>query len=126
MKRKWIILLLFLLITFIGYKYVYQEHRDIKTEKAEFVVNSTALANEFSTNSNDSEKKYLNKTIEITGFISEISGKTITLNHMIFCQFNTEIKTTLKIDQTIKIKGRFIGFDDLLELVKIDQSTIIE
>ncbi len=126
MKRKLIVLLVLMLLAFAGYKYIYQDHRDIQKEQSEYVINSNFLANEFSQNSIDSEKKYLNKTIEISGVITEINNSDITLNNSVFCQFNNTINRTLNIKDTITIKGRCIGYDDLLELVKIDQSAIIE
>lgn len=126
MKRKLIILIAILLLAFAGYKYIYQEHRDIQKEAAEFVLASTTIANDFSQNTTEAEKKYLNKTIEISGVVTEINQKDLTLNNRIFCQFNDTRNNTLNINDPITIKGRCIGYDDLLELVKIDQSTIIE
>jgi tRNA_anti-like len=127
MKRKWLFLLIILLLlALVGYKYIYQEHRDIKNEHAEFVVSSITISNEFSQNSTKAEKKYLNKTIEINGVISEINENNLTLNNSVFCQFKNTINSTKYIEDTITIKGRCIGYDDLLEIVKIDQSTIIE
>ena len=126
MKRKWIILIAILLLAFAGYKYINQEHRDIQKEAAEFVLASITIANEFSQNSTEAEKKYLNKTVEISGVVTEFNQKDLTLNNRIFCQFNDTRNNTLNINDPITIKGRCIGYDDLLELVKIDQSTIIE
>ena len=126
MNRKWIITLILLLIVFLGYKYIYQDHRDIQKEQAEFVVFSTSITKEFLQNSMEAEKKYLNKTIEISGVITEITENDITLNNNVFCQFSSKITTLFTTKDSITIKGRCIGFDDLLELVKIDQSTIIE
>ncbi len=126
MKRKWIIILILILLAFVAYKYIYQDHRDIQKEQAQFVVSSKAIANEFIENSMEAEKKYLNKTIEISGVITEITENDITLNNNVFCQFSSKITTLFTTKDSITIKGRCIGYDDLLELVKIDQSTIIE
>lgn len=126
MKHKWIILLIFLLLVFVGYKYIYQDHRDIQKEEAEFVVSSDVIINEFLQNSIEAEKKYLNKTIEVKGFITEINKNDLTLNNSVFCQFDKIINNTLKTNETITVKGRCIGYDNLLELVKIDQSTLIK
>lgn len=126
MKRKWIILLILLILAFAGYKYLYQDHRDIKTEEAEFVISSNEIAYEFSQKTAESEKKYSDKTIEITGIITEINVKDFTIDNSVLCQFNDIFESTLKIKDSITIKGRCIGYDDLLELVKIDQSTLIE
>ena len=126
MKRKLLILLILIILVFAGYKYIYQDHRDIKREHAEFILSANVVFNEFSQNSIEAEKKYLNKTIEITGTITEINKNDITINNTTFCQFSNQINSFQKINNTITIKGRCIGYDDLLELVKIDQSIIIE
>jgi hypothetical protein len=109
----------------IGYFYVYQDHRDIGSEKAAFIVSSTELFEEFVNDPQYSEQKYLNQTIEISGVISDLKTIDLTLDDHIFCQFNEQISKELQHNITIKIKGRFIGYDDLLEQVKIDQSSII-
>lgn len=120
--RRWIILLIVFVLAIIAYNYIYQEHRDIKSEKAEYSVSSLDLINEFAINSSDAEKKYLNKTIEVKGNITEINGYDLTLDDNIFCQFNDEIKVPSK---SINIKGRFIGYDNLLEQIKLDQCNIL-
>lgn len=122
--KKWVALIFLVIAGIITYKYIYQTHRDIKTEKAEFALSATGIYNEFSINPTQSESKYLNKTIEIAGEITEISKNNITLNNIVFCQFLNQIDTSLKNNTQIKIKGRFIGYDDLLKQIKLDQCII--
>jgi len=123
--RKWIIFLILLIIAFIGFNYVYQDHRDIENEQSEYTVNALDFFNEFSNNPRDSEFKYLNKTIEVSGTVSELNKSNLTLNSQVFCQFTRGINSILQINSPIKIKGRFIGYDDLLEQIKLDQCNII-
>ncbi|MFI0428042.1 hypothetical protein [Mariniflexile sp. HMF6888] len=124
--KKWVILILLcIVIVIIGYRYVYQDHRDIATETSIYKLTASDISNEFAINPLSSENKYLNKTIEVSGSISDKNPKSITIEDKVFCQFSNEIQTTLNTDQ-IKIKGRFIGYDDLLEQVKLDQCTIID
>jgi len=120
--RKWIILLILVVIGIIAYNYIFHEHRDIKSEPVEFVLTSTDLANEFAINPSASERKYLNKTIEVNGNISELNAFDLTLDDNVFCQFNSKIEVKLN---NVTIKGRFIGYDTLLEQVKLDQCSII-
>ncbi|GAA4817530.1 OB-fold protein [Litoribaculum gwangyangense] len=126
MKRKIPLFILsfsfiLLALAIVIYNYTYKNHRDIKTEEVEFSLTSEEILNEFSINPTQSEKKYLNKTIEVTGTISEKTPTTITLDHIVFCQFSNEIKTVVENNSLLKIKGRFIGFDDLLSEIKLDQ-----
>lgn len=114
------------LLGFGGYKYLYQSHRDIKSEKAEYVVTSNELIEAFATNASDSEKIYLNKTIEVSGPVSSSTALSITLDDKIFCQFSDSLKLQPELGKTIKVKGRFIGYDDLLEDIKLDQSNWVD
>jgi hypothetical protein len=120
--RKWIVLIILIVIGIIAYNYIYQDHRDIENETAEFVLNSTDLVNEFAINPSASEKKYLNKTIEVFGTITELNVQDLTLDNNIFCQFNSKIE--VDTSKKVSIKGRFIGYDDLLEEIKLDQCSI--
>ncbi|WOD44278.1 OB-fold protein [Hwangdonia lutea] len=125
-KRNWFLLIVLLtLCVFVGYQYIYQDHRDIETEKAEFTTTPQTISDEFKQNALKSEQTYLNKTIEILGIATEINKNNITLNHLVFCQFNDILNQSIKINTTVKVKGRCIGYDDLLEQVKLDQCTII-
>ncbi|AXP79457.1 hypothetical protein CJ739_359 [Mariniflexile rhizosphaerae] len=124
--KKWsILILLCIVVVIIGYRYVYQDHRDIATETSTYKLTASDISNEFAINPMSSENKYLNKTIEVSGSISDKNPQSITIEDKVFCQFSSEIQTSLNTDQ-VKIKGRFIGYDDLLEQVKLDQCIIID
>lgn len=69
-------------------------------------MSANSLINEFSQNSIEAEKKYLNKTIETKGSITEINEKDITLDDSVFCQFTNQINNTVKTNDTITIKSR--------------------
>lgn len=120
--RKWIVILVLIVVGVIAYNYIYQNHRDIESETAEFIVRATDLTNEFVINPSAAEKKYLNQTIEVFGSITELNDYNLTLDGKIFCQFSSKIEFENK---NAKIKGRFIGYDNLLEQVKIDQCNIL-
>ena len=125
--RKWIIIIVIIAAAaVIGYNYFYQDHRSIENENAEFVMSSNEIADLFLENSTSSEKKFLNKTIEVFGIISEINTNDITIDDKIFCQFSNKIEISFEENLQVKIKGRVIGYDDLLEQIKLDQCIIIE
>jgi len=125
-KIKWLVIILGLfLVAYFGYNYIFQGHRDIKKEKAQFSIASNILIEEFKKNAHLAQTKYLNTTLEITGNISEISQTHITLDNYIFNSFNSNFNPkSFKINNTVTIKGRCIGYDDLLEQIKLDQCTI--
>lgn len=125
--RKWIIILIILIIAaVIGYNYIYQDHRDIESEKAEYSMTSDEITIKFSENAVQAEQTFLNKTIEVSGLVSEVNANEITIDDKVFCQFSNMNQNTIEINSKIKIKGRVIGYDDLLEQVKLDQCTIIK
>ena len=95
---------------------LYEVITDIESERAEFTVTSIDLSDEFVVNPSASEQKYLNKTIEVSGAISELNETDLTLDGSIFCQFRSKIQINIK---DISIKGRFIGYDDLLEQINV-------
>ena len=126
MLRKIVLFGIIITILIIGYNYVYQDHRDIAKEEAEFVLNSKEIKNEFVSNVFTAEEKYLNRTIEVSGTISETNIVDITIDNNVFCQFSNNINSSVKLNSIVTIKGRVIGYDDLLEQVKLDQCILIK
>lgn len=123
--RKFLIFFVLLLLGVLVYNYINKDHRIIATEQSVLVVSSANINNEFSKNPLDSKERYIDNTIEVFGLISEINSYDITLDNKVFCQFSNQIKDSLKENIKVKIKGRVIGYDDLLEQVKLDQCTLI-
>jgi hypothetical protein len=128
MKKIGIILVVVFMILVAGYLYLFQGHREISTEKAKFKIDVVFLKNEFTTDAIKANKKYLDKTIQISGKVTsyDANAKTIVLDDIIFATFLTNNKNDVKIGNTLTIKGRFVGYDDLLEQYKLDQITIVE
>ncbi len=123
MKKRWFALIIILILAIAGYFYVYQDHRNIASEVPEFEVNALELANEFASSPSNSSGIYLNKTVLIFGTVSELNANSLTLDDKIFCQFDDTL-SQVKLNTKISIKGRLIGYDDLLEEVKLDQCII--
>jgi len=66
-----------------------------------------------------------NKVIQITGTITGIQEEGILLNQDIYCQFDDKLISAAK-NVAITVKGRVIGFDELLEEIKLSQCIIIQ
>ncbi|MBD0832291.1 OB-fold protein [Aestuariibaculum sediminum] len=128
MQKRYFIYIIGLIIIalFIGYNYIYQDHRDIASESADFTLAASALADTFAASPKQSELKFNNKTIQVSGVITELNATDITIDNSVFCQFNSKITPSVKVNTKVKIKGRCIGYDDLLEQVKLDQCSLIE
>lgn len=108
----------------IGYFYLYQSHRDISKEAAAFSIKAEDLLKHFENDYDASAVKYVNKALEVQGEITEIQDSTLVLNHVIFCKFSFGLNTTE--GKMIKVKGRCLGYDELLEEVKLDQCSIVK
>lgn len=126
MKKRLFIFILLIGLIILGYRYIYKSHRDIKSENASYVVNSSNILMEFSLNIELSTEKYLNKVIEIKGNVTKVNNYGLEIDKKINCYFDQTIIKVELLDKQITIKGRFIGFDELLEEIKIDQCTVIE
>lgn len=117
-------LLLAAILVYTIYGYIYKEHRDILNEKAALTTSASELHSLLIENENTSSKEYIDKTVIISGEITEIDDNLIVLDDKIQVAFKNNFDQKLPHD-AITIKGRYIGFDDLLELIKIDQATKI-
>lgn len=109
MKKKLLLLLGILAISAIlAYNYIYQDHRNISEETAEFTVTASNLVQDFIKNVSTTQDKYLNKTIEVTGIITAKDANSVTLDNAVFCTLSNPTKVSL--NTTITVKGRCIGF----------------
>lgn len=124
-KRILIVLFLIVLVGYFSYKYVYQEHRDISSEEASYTLTVEDLDSAFQRNENSANEKYLDKTILIKGKLSSsnLEEKNVVIDSKITCYFSELPK---KIDSTLLIKGRFIGYDELLDEYKINECSFVE
>jgi len=119
------IIIVVLVITFFSIRYyIYNSgRRDIKSEETAFEVSSEAILNDFTSNTTTSNKKYLEKTITVSGIITSVKGEEVILDNSVNCNLLTASKS-LKKNQKVTIKGRVVGYDDLLGEVKLDQCNL--
>ena len=126
MRKKGLFFLLLVVAGLLGYNYLYQDHRDISQETAEIITTSDKITEEFANESYISEQEYLDKTIQVSGTITELNDSDLTLDEGVFCQFKMNLKENLSLGDKIILKGRCIGYDDLLEQVKLNECTLID
>ena len=127
MRKKIIIAIVTVIVlVFLVINYMYKSHRDISTEKVSYSVSVKAIYTSFQVNEKSANKKYLDKTIEIYGKITNIDlqSKIITVDEKLLARFTNSIPANLKLQNSIALKGRLTGYDDLLEEIQMDQCTI--
>src|SRR5690606_2600285 len=122
LMKKRVLLVLVALAAFLGYLYIYQDHRNIAAETSSFELTSGLLISEFEANPKQAESKYLDKTLSVEGRVTELNHLDVTLDGKIFCSFGD--LNSVKVSDMVKVKGRCIGYDDLLQLVKMYQCVL--
>ena len=129
MKKKLLLSSILIAVVAVSiYLYIYKDHRNIATETADFSITVSDLQKEFVANDSLAYKKYKEKTIQISGKLTnvEYDNKAILIDGKLYATFLKNIPKGLKVNNQIKIKGRFLGYDDLVEEFKIDQTVIVE
>jgi hypothetical protein len=104
-----------------------KEHKDPTKEAAAFTVTADDLANEFAANKDAANAKYMDKTILVTGKITDsVQLPTISLGKVV-CTIDSahlEHAASLAAGQDVKIQGQFVGYNDLLEEIDISKCGI--
>ncbi|WP_438967112.1 OB-fold protein [Flavobacterium sp.] len=128
MKKKIAFALAIIVVVLIvGYKYLYQSHRNIEEEKASFSLTTSKLISDFSEDETLANQNYLDKTIQIKGVLTSYNQEenSITVDEKLFGLLSNQF-SGINVNDSIEFKGRFLGYDELLEEVKMDQITIIK
>lgn len=127
MKKKIIIVLIsILIVVFAIYNYLYKSHRDIAAEAVSYSVSVDDIYTVFQVNEKAANAKYLDKTIEIYGKVTNIDlqNKIITVDGKLLARLTKGVPTQLKPQSFIALKGRLTGYDDLLGEIQMDQCVI--
>ncbi len=124
LKRNKILLFLSAIVIVTGYstyKYIYKPHKTIEDYEVKFVGTSEAFLKKVK----EDAIVWQNVVVELSGTITSKDENGITMNTSIYCQFKKSASISqLKTGQKIEIKGRVIGYDDLLDEIKLDQTII--
>lgn len=118
-KKIWILVMLLSALAAYGVlSYMYKPHAQIEDQKITFTGDAASLIKEASSN----ETAIINSIVAIEGKVSGKAADGFTVSGSIFCQpKDNAILSQVAEGKSIKVKGRFIGYDDLLEEVKLDQ-----
>ncbi len=108
------------------YLYAYQDHRDISSDNPDFEMSAKNLISEFEIDLNKANTIYSDKTISIYGKVTsmDLSSKLISMNDKVIIEIANIQKFNFKIGDTLNVKGRFVGYDELFNELKIDQGNI--
>ncbi|TBX69211.1 hypothetical protein EZL74_07480 [Flavobacterium silvisoli] len=128
MSKKTKVLVFIIIIIAIGFfsvrYYVYHGgQRDIQSEETAFTVTSSSIVAEFTSNTEASNKKYLEKPVAISGTVTSVNAAGVILDNTVNCIFATA-NPAVKVNQKVIVKGRVVGFDDLFGELKLDQCNL--
>jgi len=118
-----------LFLTIIAlYFYMYQSHRNIASENAAFETSVSELLQRFINTTDSSTAIYANQTISIYGNVTALDLKQgiITLDDKLIALTTKVEIDKIKKDDLVKLKGRFIGYDELFEELRMDQCIVEE
>ncbi|MCF2873383.1 MULTISPECIES: hypothetical protein [unclassified Tenacibaculum] len=118
-RNKFLVVLFILLIGgYSAYKYAYKPHKTIEELNVDFEGSSTVFLQKVSQNFSE----WNTKIVQLSGKVTAIDENGISLENQIYCQFkNTDARLSIKENDNIQIKGRVIGYDDLLDELKLEQ-----
>lgn len=128
MKKKLLFIGLVLLVGMsVGlYFYMYKDHRDVSTEEAKYSLTVAVLQSQFVNDLAGANAKYLDKAIEVSGIITSIdsAGHSVVLDEKLSAVLKDSTLAGVALQKSVSIKGRFLGYDDLLEELKIDEASL--
>jgi len=116
-------LVILLIIGYLAMNYTYKPHKTLEEREVKF----NGEVKDFSQKVSVNVDQWQDMAVVLVGTVTAMDENGFVLEEKVFCQFKekTEIEK-IKKGQTLKIKARMIGYDDLLEEIKLDQTIIIE
>ncbi len=131
-KIYWTIFRFFLPLSIIGLIIIYntynKPHKDFDKSPFEVTIESRELISLYQDNTDNANTRFLNKILLVIGTITNIETSIIILDNGIVCTLDPSqiITEEININNKVSVKGRCIGYDDLLEEVRIDHSFIMK
>tara|TARA_Y100001970_G_C13442052_1_gene466234 strand:+ start:85 stop:474 length:390 start_codon:yes stop_codon:yes gene_type:complete len=106
------------LIALVAFAYYTQSLKPDYTKKTPILsTDANDLIWRFQMNEGE---ELINQIVQITGKVTGFDSLLTIINHRIICSPNAEARLQVAINDTIHIKGRCIGYDDLLEELRLD------
>ena len=102
------------------------EHRNIANEKATITLSANEFYSHFENDEALATTNYLDKVVKTKGKITLVEDNAVVLNNQVQVNFNSKEALKLKKGELLTVKGRCVGYDELLEMVKVDQATVIK
>ena len=127
------LILVFVLAVCTIYFVYNKPHRNILEEKARYSLSVTEMNEEFLTDEDSAYKKYFDQIVELSGTATSITekgkgGYDIVLESQGSIANGELVQDDIHIadlmNQKVALKGLFIGYDNLLEEIKLSKCSI--
>jgi hypothetical protein len=108
-------------------------HRDILHEEPTFSLSLVEMNEEFLADEDAAYKKYFNQVVEISGIAVSINEKENARYDVVLKSqgivangelIDTDVQPEKLVEQQVLLKGLFIGYDNLLEEIKLSECSI--
>jgi hypothetical protein len=121
-KNKVVFIASVMMVLVVGvvnvYQYISMSPKDVVEITPEYVGDAT----EFNFLVTDNLSYWTGKVVQITGKVTELTECGVVMNGTIFCQFeNGDDLQSIVENQHINIKGKLVGFDEILMEIKLNQ-----
>ena len=121
-KNKVVFIASVMMVLVVGvvnvYQYISMSPKDVVEITPEYVGDAT----EFNFLVTDNLSYWTGKVVQIDGKVTELTEHGVVINGTIFCQFeNGDDLQSIVENQQINIKGKLVGFDEILMEIKLNQ-----
>ena len=121
-KNKVIFITSVMMVLTVGAVYVYQYISMSPKDVVEITPEYVGDATEFNFLVTDNLSYWTGKVVQIDGKVTELTEYGVVINGTIFCQFeNGDDLQSIVENQQINIKGKLVGFDEILMEIKLNQ-----
>ena len=121
-KNKVVFITSVMMVLTVGVVYVYQYISMSPKDVVEITPEYVGDATEFNFLVTDNLSYWTGKVVQIDGKVTELTDYGVVINGTIFCQFeNGDDLQSIVENQQINIKGKLVGFDEILMEIKLNQ-----
>lgn len=116
-----------LLLATLGYKITFDtKHRVIAEEQVDYVLTAKDLQANFTIDEQEAVGLYLDRVLQLSGQVTEVEEASVVLDDRVQINFLEAVANSFQPGQELTVKGRCVGYDELLLQVKIDQASTPE
>lgn len=87
-------------------------------------LTSADLIYKFSMENPSNKSTLSEKNILLSGAVTTVEKSALIVDKKIFCKFNNDI-SAVKVGDTIRLLGKFIGFDELFQEYKLNHCSFV-